>query len=49
MNRITSQDDLFDLYLMGGMQCYNNWDSDEEAITAVIIRHHGSILGIETV
>ena len=36
MNRITSQDDQFDSYLMG-MQCYNNWNSDEEAITAVII------------
>ena len=36
MNRITSHDVLFDAYLMG-MKCYNNWNSDEEAITAVII------------
>ena len=36
MNRITSKDDLFDSYLMG-MQCYNDWNSDQEAITAVII------------
>ena len=36
MNRITANDDLFDSYLMG-MQCYNKWNSDEEAITAVII------------
>ena len=36
MNRITSQVDLFDSYLMG-MECYNKWNTDEEAITAVII------------
>ena len=36
MNRITSAADLFDSYLMG-MQCYNNWSSDEDAITALII------------
>ena len=36
MKRITSRDDLFDSYMMG-MHCYNNWNSDDEAITAVII------------
>lgn len=36
MNRITAQSKQFDSYLMG-MRCYNNWNSDEEAITAVII------------